>query len=137
MLISNLGLFFLDHFEYKESFGGNLGKNYRMIHLTWKFQIWVFERCSFLIWLLILIVLYIYFNWAKSFGTKSGQKARIFDSKSFKLNVEILKLLLIFIPPYYYSWHVFGFQSHCYFNDMYLLIMWSLKCQKYIIDWDF
>ena len=38
-----------------------------MIHLTWKFIFRVFERCSFLIWLLILLVLCIYFIWKNTF----------------------------------------------------------------------
>ena len=60
---------------------------------------WVFERCSFLIWLLILLVLYVYFNWGKSFADRIWVKIKngLLDSKTFKLNVEILKLLLIFI----------------------------------------
>ena len=72
-----------------------------MIYLTWQFPFRVFERCSFLIWLLILLVLYIYFNWVKSFADRIWVKSKneLFDSKSFKLNVEILKLLLIFILP--------------------------------------
>ena len=38
-----------------------------MIHLTWKFPFLVYKRCSLLIWLSILLVLYIYFNWEKRF----------------------------------------------------------------------
>ena len=56
-------------------------------------------------------------------------KNGLFGSRSFKLSVEILKLLLIFILSYY-SWHVFSSQSHCYFNDLYLLVMWSLKMSE-------
>ena len=37
---------------------------------------------------------------------------------------------------FYCSRHVFAFQSHIYFNAIYLLVMWSLKCLGYI-DWDF
>ena len=88
-----------------------------------RFLIWLFERCSFLIWLLILLFFYIYFNWEKSFEGRIWLKSKndLFDSKSFKLNVVILNLLLIFIL-YYYSWRVFVLQSHCYFNDVYLLV---------------
>ena len=63
-------------------------------------------------------------------------KNGLFDSRSFKSSVEILKLLLIFILCYYF-WQVFASESHCYFNNMYLMVMLSLKCLKYIIDWDF
>ena len=66
VLLRNVG-FVVPHFEYKESFWAILGKNYRMIHLTWKFLFRVFERCSFLIWLLILLVLCIYFIWKNTF----------------------------------------------------------------------
>ena len=38
-----------------------------MIHLTWRFSFWVFERYSFLIYRFILLVLCIYFNWEKMF----------------------------------------------------------------------
>ena len=137
MLTSNLGFFSCSFWVWRK-FWENLSKNYRRIHLIWKFQVWVFERYSFLIQLLILIVLYIYLNWGKRFADRISAKSKngLFDSRSFKLSVEILKLLLIFLLSYY-CWHVFASQSHCYFNDMYLLVMWSLKCLKYIIDWDF
>ena len=69
----------------------NLGKNYRLIHLTLKFPFWVFERWSFLIWLLILIVLYIYFNWGKYFAgrIRVWSKNGLLDSKSLKLSVKL------------------------------------------------
>ena len=76
-----------------------LGKNYRMIHLTWKLPFWKLERCSFLIWLFILLVLYKYFKWEKCYADRLWVKSKngLLDSKSFKLNFGILKLLLIFI----------------------------------------
>ena len=72
-----------------------------MIYLTSQFPFWVFERCLFLIWLLIFLVFYIYFKRRKSFADRIWVKRKnaLFDSKSFKWNVEILKLLLIFILP--------------------------------------
>ena len=78
-------------------------------------------------------VLYIYFHWGKCFIDRNSAKSKngLFDSRSFKSSVEILKLLLIFILSYYF-WQVFASESHCYFDDMYLLVMWSLKCLKYI-----
>ena len=117
---------------------GKVGKNYRVMYLTWKFPFRLFERRSFLIWLLILLVLCIYFDWKKCFVDIIWVKSKngLFDSNNFKLNVTILKLLLIFILSCY-SCHVLAFQSHFYFNAMYLLVMWSLKWLKHIIDWDF
>ena len=106
-----------------------------MIHLTWKFPFWLFERCSFLIlWLLILLVLCIYFNWEKCFADRIWLKSMnsTFHSKSIKLNVEIMKLLNIFIRSYY-SWYVFAFQAtfstwflKIYLNACALLQKWSI-----------
>ena len=61
-------------------------------------------------------------------------KNGLFNSDSFKLNVEILKLLFTLILSYY-SWRVFVCQSLFYFNAMYLLVTWSWKYLKWIVDW--
>ena len=112
-------------FSLWEKFWANLVKNDRMIHFTWRFPFWRFESCSFLIWFLILLVLCIYFNLGKMFcGQNLSKKQKcLFNSKSFKLNVEMLKLLLAFILSYY-SWHDFAFQLLFFFNAMYLLVWW-------------
>ena len=82
-----------------------------------------FDLFDLLIWIqgvhcyivLVLLVLCIYFNWRKMFCGQNLSKSKngLFNLKSFKLNVKILKPLLIFILSYH-SWHIvfFTFQSH-------------------------
>ena len=98
MLVSNLG-FVLVHFDYKESSRQIWVKIEKWSIWLEKFHFRYSKRCSFLIWLLILLVLYINFNWRKGFADRTLVKSKngLFGSESFKLSVKILKLLLIFI----------------------------------------
>ena len=81
-----------------------------MINLTWKFSFWVFERCSLLIWLSILLVLYIYFNWGKSFcGQNLSKKQewslrlKRFQAKCWNLEAVtyFYSILCVFLCPFY------------------------------------
>ena len=87
-----------------------MGKNCRMINLTWKFSFWVFERCSLLIWLSILLVLYIYFNWGQSFcGQNLSKKQewslrlKRFQAKYWNLEAVtyFYSILCVFLCPFY------------------------------------
>ena len=81
-----------------------------MINLTWKFSFWVFERCSLLIWLSILLVLYIYFNWGQSFcGQNLSKKQewslrlKRFQAKCWNLEAVtyFYSILCVFLCPFY------------------------------------
>ena len=98
---TNVPLFiWLESFHFGSSSGAHLfilsikkvwpklGKNYRMIQLTWKFPFWVFERCSFLIWLLILLILCIYFDWRKIFCGQNLSKKQEWSLRLEKFQVK-------------------------------------------------